>query len=321
MSVCHGSLPARPARGAPRGRHACFHLAALLSTRGERDPELAHQVNVEGTLNVLRMAQNQSVAPRAAGARSSFRARSPSTGCPSPEEKRAIGQRARGAVERAHHDVRVQQALLRAPRPLLHVPRAPARRPVGGRPPRLPRAAFPRAHLGGHRARGRHERLRPRDDPRGRARNPLHVLRRARSDHPLHGHARRRRRAARVGPRRPRAADVVRLQHSRVQRQRRADRRARAARVSRGTHPVRAGSRARSDRRLVAARSSTTGAPASTGAGSPPTTGTARSTSICCRASRRGTRSTSLVRGSADAPLEHPNPRGGLPVGPTGLRR
>jgi len=37
-----------------------FHLAALLSTRGERDPELAHQVNVEGTLNLLRMAQNQS---------------------------------------------------------------------------------------------------------------------------------------------------------------------------------------------------------------------------------------------------------------------
>jgi threonine 3-dehydrogenase len=37
-----------------------FHLAALLSTRGERDPELAHQVNVEGTLHVLRVAQNQS---------------------------------------------------------------------------------------------------------------------------------------------------------------------------------------------------------------------------------------------------------------------
>ena len=37
-----------------------FHLAALLSTRGERDPELAHQVNVEGTLHLLRMAQNQS---------------------------------------------------------------------------------------------------------------------------------------------------------------------------------------------------------------------------------------------------------------------
>jgi nucleoside-diphosphate-sugar epimerase len=37
-----------------------FHLAALLSTRGERDPELAHQVNVEGTLNLLRMAGNLS---------------------------------------------------------------------------------------------------------------------------------------------------------------------------------------------------------------------------------------------------------------------
>jgi nucleoside-diphosphate-sugar epimerase len=39
---------------------AVFHLAALLSTRGERDPELAHQVNVEGTLNLLRSAQQQS---------------------------------------------------------------------------------------------------------------------------------------------------------------------------------------------------------------------------------------------------------------------
>jgi len=35
-----------------------FHLAALLSTRGERDPELAHQINVEGTLLLLRMAQS-----------------------------------------------------------------------------------------------------------------------------------------------------------------------------------------------------------------------------------------------------------------------
>ncbi|MEZ4300401.1 MAG: NAD-dependent epimerase/dehydratase family protein [Polyangiaceae bacterium] len=38
-----------------------FHLAALLSSRGERDPELAHQVNVEGTLQLLRTAQNQSI--------------------------------------------------------------------------------------------------------------------------------------------------------------------------------------------------------------------------------------------------------------------
>jgi threonine 3-dehydrogenase len=39
---------------------AVFHLAALLSTRGERDPELAHQINVEGTLHLLRMAQTLS---------------------------------------------------------------------------------------------------------------------------------------------------------------------------------------------------------------------------------------------------------------------
>ena len=38
-----------------------FHLAALLSSRGERDPELAHQINVEGTLQLLRMAQNQAM--------------------------------------------------------------------------------------------------------------------------------------------------------------------------------------------------------------------------------------------------------------------
>ncbi len=37
-----------------------FHLAALLSTRGERDPDLAHQINVEGTLHLMRMAQQQS---------------------------------------------------------------------------------------------------------------------------------------------------------------------------------------------------------------------------------------------------------------------
>ncbi len=37
-----------------------FHLAALLSTRGERDPDLAHQINVEGTLHLMRMAQSQS---------------------------------------------------------------------------------------------------------------------------------------------------------------------------------------------------------------------------------------------------------------------
>lgn len=37
-----------------------FHLAALLSTRGEFAPELAHRVNVEGTLGLLQLAADQS---------------------------------------------------------------------------------------------------------------------------------------------------------------------------------------------------------------------------------------------------------------------
>jgi threonine 3-dehydrogenase len=37
-----------------------YHLAALLSTRAEFTPELAHKVNVEGTLELLKLASEQS---------------------------------------------------------------------------------------------------------------------------------------------------------------------------------------------------------------------------------------------------------------------
>ena len=37
-----------------------YHLAALLSTRAERQPPLAHRVNVDGTLNLLEIAVTQS---------------------------------------------------------------------------------------------------------------------------------------------------------------------------------------------------------------------------------------------------------------------
>jgi nucleoside-diphosphate-sugar epimerase len=37
-----------------------FHLAALLSTRAEFSPELAHRVNVEGTMSLMQMAADQS---------------------------------------------------------------------------------------------------------------------------------------------------------------------------------------------------------------------------------------------------------------------
>jgi threonine 3-dehydrogenase len=68
-----------------------FHLAALLSARGERDPELAHQVNVEGTLNVLRMAQNQS-ARLERPVKFIFPSSIAVYGLPSLEEKRAVGR-------------------------------------------------------------------------------------------------------------------------------------------------------------------------------------------------------------------------------------
>lgn len=40
--------------------HAVYHLAALLSTRAEYTPEVAHRVNVDGTLNLLKLAHEQS---------------------------------------------------------------------------------------------------------------------------------------------------------------------------------------------------------------------------------------------------------------------
>jgi nucleoside-diphosphate-sugar epimerase len=40
--------------------HAIYHLAALLSTRAEFTPEAAHRVNVEGTMQLLKLAIEQS---------------------------------------------------------------------------------------------------------------------------------------------------------------------------------------------------------------------------------------------------------------------
>jgi len=65
-SECHtfvqGDItdPALIARlGADHAFTTIYHLASILSTKGERDPELAHRINVDGTLNLLRVATEQ----------------------------------------------------------------------------------------------------------------------------------------------------------------------------------------------------------------------------------------------------------------------
>ena len=138
-----------------------FHLAALLSTRGERDPELAHQVNVEGTLNVLRMAQNQS-ARLGRPVRFIFPSSIAVYGLPSLEEKRAIG--------------RIREEQWNVPITMYgcnklycehlgryftsHARQLGAAR--GGCAPRLSLHSLSRAHLGRDGADRRHERLRSR---------------------------------------------------------------------------------------------------------------------------------------------------------------
>ena len=68
-----------------------FHLAAILSSGGERNPEAAHAVNVEGTFNLLRFAAEQA---RRRGSRTRFIY--PSTiavyGIPDLASKRSAGR-------------------------------------------------------------------------------------------------------------------------------------------------------------------------------------------------------------------------------------
>ena len=88
---------------------------------------------------------------------------------------RAAGSRDEGArrprqgrrVHASDDDVRVQQAVLRAARPLLRAPLQAALGRRGHAARGFPVRAFPGSHLGDHPALGRDVRLRARDDPRG----------------------------------------------------------------------------------------------------------------------------------------------------------
>ena len=104
-----------------------FHLAALLSTRSEFTPVTAHQVNVEGTLNLLEFAQHEA---ESHGQRVVFIYPSSIAAYGLPkhrgEGERRAGQG--GRVDAPADDVWMQQALLRTARPLLRALLQAARR-------------------------------------------------------------------------------------------------------------------------------------------------------------------------------------------------
>ena len=131
-----------------------YHLAALLSTRTEFTPLAGHQVNVEGTLKLLDFAQSQGEShgrPVVFLYPSSIAA----YGLPDLETKKRRKPPAGVRVEPADHHVRLQQALLRTPRPATTPPTTSSSPP---RPSRArstsvrsafrvssPRSRFPRA--------------------------------------------------------------------------------------------------------------------------------------------------------------------------------
>ena len=192
-----------------------FHLAALLSSRSEFTPIAAHEVNVGGTLNLLEFAQKQG---EAHGRPVVFLYPSSIAVTGAGPRIEGAGRRGQGRpVHAPDHDVRVQQALLRAARQLLHET-LQAARPGHGEPEgRLPLRAVPRPDLGGDRAVGRHLGLRARDDPRGGPRRGLRVLRAARHADPVHGDAGRRRGAPPARGRPAGTAAPNGLQRRRVQ--------------------------------------------------------------------------------------------------------
>ena len=124
-----------------------FHLAALLSTRAEFTPVTAHQVNVEGTLNLLEFAQHEAEShgrPVVFMYPSSIAA----YGLPDLGTKARSGPCPRRRVGAADDDVRVQQAVLRAARPLLRAVLQAAGRRACERPRRFPLRPIPRVDFG-----------------------------------------------------------------------------------------------------------------------------------------------------------------------------
>ena len=296
--------PARARSSAEYEVDLVFHLAALLSTRSEFTPMTAHRVNVEGTMHLLEFAQRQGEShgrPVVFLYPSSIAA----YGLPDLGTKDARRPRDRGRVQHADHDVRLQQAVLRAPGALLRQALQAARPRDAVRQGRLPRPPLPRPDLGDHRAVRRHLRLRPRDDPRRRAGQAVRLLRAPGHAHPLHGDARRGRRRCcaspphptprltrtvyNVGAFNPSADEIRRHRAQGLPRRRRSP--------TRSTSSARASS-------TPGRPTSTTRRPATTGATHPSTTSTGPSASTSSRPSASATGSTGRHRHRADPNLD-----------------
>ena len=143
-----------------------FHLAALLSTRSEFTPVTAHQVNVEGTLNLLEFAQHEA---ESHGRPVVFMY--PVVDCRLRIAGSAKPRCAAGRVKEddwAHPTTMYGCNKLYCEQlgTLLRASLQAARGGAGERPGGFPVRAVSRADLGGDRAVRRHVGLRAGDDPR-----------------------------------------------------------------------------------------------------------------------------------------------------------
>ena len=155
----------------------------------------AHQVNVEGTLNLLEFAQHEAEShgrPVVFMYPSSIAA----YGLPSldDEEARRPGQGRR--LDASDDDVRVQQAVLRAARPLLRAALQAARGRAGERAGGLPLRAVPGLISAVTVPSGGTSDYAPEMIHAAAKGEPYALLRPAGHAHPVHGDAGRRRRAA-----------------------------------------------------------------------------------------------------------------------------
>ena len=210
-----------------------FHLAALFSTRSEFTPLSAHQVNVEGTLNLLEFARHEA---ESHGKPVIFMYPSSIAvyGLPSLEEKQRAGRVGEDAYthpttmygcnklyceQLGHYYSRFYKQL--------------AAEPASGRVD-FRCVRFPGLISAVTMPVGRHVGLRSGDDSRGREGGALRRLRAAGRTHSVHGDAGRDRRAAAARGRSARRPRTHRLQRRRVQPRRRRRAPPRHACVSRG---------------------------------------------------------------------------------------